>query len=657
MRFALPGWFVTLLVFRLLAPERGFDDLGVIAVWNALFAVGLAVWLLVLAAGVGLKVGGWLGLAHLPALDRLVFATALGLGVVSYSVTFLAILGALNTWAIGFVLLGWSGWSGDVVGNVFVLFRQVFGKTVPAIKDGIVVAQRLVMAGIFLLAFVQSLAPPWSYDALMYHLEAPRRFLEAGAFVPLPDIWQGNGPFTVNMLYVIGLAFGSDVFARLVHLSLGGLLVTGTYALGRRIGGNAAGWRGMLILAGTPILPVWFSFAYQDAGWALFELLGVLAVVGNRELGSGKHRKYLLLGGVMMGFAAGSKYLALGGVGVLGLYVLWAGRKQGWGVLRDALAFGGMTAAVGAVWYLKNWVLLGNPVFPVWFGGPGWDAARLRLFDAYHLDRFGMGRGVLDYLLLPWRVYARYERFTSFLGSIEIPSLLFSLALFYPLVRRKTPLLTELAVLAAARFALWALGSQQVRFMLPFFPLLAVLSGEVLWQAAGRLGARPRRVLVNGLLSGFVLVTLVYQGIFLFQTRPLDVIVGRETKAQFLSRVGTNYAVMDFVSENLPPEARVLLIQDGRGYYCRARCLLDTDHSYWTLLATRSPDLDSLRAALQQQGITHLLFSVPDADFVLQRDPTGEHTRALQVFDRFRKACLEEIYRDKYVVLFAIRCR
>jgi hypothetical protein len=69
----------------------------------------------------------------------------------------------------------------------------------------------LVISLILILAMAQALTPPWNYDGLMYYLQAPRLFLKAERIVLLSDIWQANGPFTIQMLYMLGLAGGSDL--------------------------------------------------------------------------------------------------------------------------------------------------------------------------------------------------------------------------------------------------------------------------------------------------------------------------------------------------------------------------------------------------------------------------------------------------------------
>ncbi|MCX8026057.1 MAG: hypothetical protein N3A60_12725, partial [Thermanaerothrix sp.] len=71
----------------------------------------------------------------------------------------------------------------------------------------------------------------------MYHLEGPRQFLAAGRLILLPEIWQANGPSNGEMLFLIGLSLGSDLFPKLLHGLFGGLWLLLALRLGRWWGG------------------------------------------------------------------------------------------------------------------------------------------------------------------------------------------------------------------------------------------------------------------------------------------------------------------------------------------------------------------------------------------------------------------------------------
>jgi hypothetical protein len=501
---------------------------------------------------------------------------------------------------------------------------------------------------------LQALTPPWDTDGLMYHLQGPKLFLQAGRILLLPDNWQANGPFTIEMLFTLGLAFGSDTLAKLIHLACAVLLVLGAFALGQRTLGTAGGWGTAAILIGVPIFPFWAGLAYVDAAWTLYECMALYALILWVE---STQRRWLVLSGVMMGLALGSKYLALGGAAVLGLWVLWHSRAKGWrAVMSHGILFGGAALLVGSPWYVKNLLWAGNPVYPVFFGGPNWTMDRVYFHTVYHRS-FGTGHGVWDYMLLPCNLYARYERFGTFGGSIEVPSLLFPLALLYPLARRSRTM-DSVVWVTLLRFVMWSLGSQQTRHLLPVFPALSLLTSSGLIGFMNRPALRKwSRVIVIGLVGGMVAATLFYSIVLFADTRPVAVISGIESKDAFLRRTVGDYAVLRFVQDNLSPEARVLMMWDARGYYCDDRCLPDAEHSRWTRLVSSTTGTLSVAAGLRAMEVTHLLTSIQDMDFILQHDPTGHHRRAVEFFlKEFRQSCAEEIYRDENTVLFELTC-
>jgi hypothetical protein len=57
-------------------------------------------------------------------------------------------------------------------------------------------------------------------------------------------------------------------------------------------------------------------------------------------------------------------------------------------------------------------------------------------------------------------------------------------------------------------------------------------------------------------------------------------------------------------------------------------------------------------------GVSHLMLSRSDADFILQHDPTGEHLKAIQYYlDEFQPQCAKIIYHDDWTALSELNCR
>jgi hypothetical protein len=645
-------------VVRWLSPERSLDAVGPRALLDAGFALGLWAFVLLLAAVVGRHILRRLRLRELTTAERLVFGLPLGLAVLAYGVLLLGLAGLLRPWAIVLWLAlvavaGWRDWV-DMLGRLAIHLRALprqwrrlaLGPKIIAAVAGIVLA----------LTLVQALAPPWDYDGLMYHLTGPRAFLQAGRILFMPDLWQANGPFTVEMLFTIGLAFGCDTFARLVHLTYGILLIIGTYALARRLLGRLEGWLALTVLLGVPIFPLWASIAYIDIAWALYELLAIYAVLLWARRGG---RRWLVVAGMAAGLAMACKYLGLGGAAVAGVWLLWLSRRAGWrALLLNALTFGAAALFVASPWYLKNWLWADNPVYPMYFGGKGWSAEQTEMLMTY-LNSFGAGHTWRDILLLPWNLYIRHERFVTLLGSLEYPSPLFVLAPFYWLTRKRRAL-HGVAGVAALRCGIWALGSHQTRFLLPVFPILSVLAAAVL-ASATRVVALRRwgLVLAGGLAGGLLAATLASSFIFMGSRWPLPCVLGFESKADFLTRAVDGYASLRYVERNLPATARVLTLWHGCGYYGDARIVPDQEPSLWAQLR-RATDQPAVAAArLRQLGITHLRFSTGDAGFWLQHDPAGDHFRAADfLLNQFVGACARRVYEDTRATLYEItQCR
>jgi hypothetical protein len=642
---------------RRLFPERLMSYSGSRAILDAAFALGLLGLILLLASGLGWKVLRRLRVRELTALEKAVFALPLGLGILAYGVLALGLLGLLDSWALllwllAVGILSWPEWSELLARLPSWMSRQLSG------FGGLRWGEKaiLLVGGLVLgLGLLNALTPPWDYDGLMYHLLAPRLFLQAGQILPLPDTWQANGPFTIEMLYTLGLAWESDTFAKLLHYSCALWLVLATFGFGQRHLGRAEAWLAVALLLGVPIFPNWAASAGADMAWALYEFLALYALMLWRE----RYQNHLLfLAALMVGFALGSKYLALGALGILGLWILWQGRGIGWGrAIRYGLAFGGLAILTALPWYAKNWLLVGNPLYPFLFGGLEWDAERLGHLMAY-LQSFGVGRGFVDYLLLPWNLYAQNTQFGTLGIALEIPGLLLPAAILYPFGRRRK-VLNAVACITGMRFIAWAMGSQQTRFLLPIFPALALLGASGLWSLIRRLQVRWKWAVVSTFLLVGVAVsaTLLLQVIMFGVVQPTNVILGRQSKSEFLEQRLVDFCALQFVRNNLSPDERALMMWDGMGYYCDARCLPDADQSNWTrLIDTTSTPMETA-ARLQAKGVTHLLFNRREAEFFLHHDPSGQHEQAMGFFLReFLPSCTEVIYHDEKMLLAKISC-
>jgi len=355
----------------------------------------------------------------------------------------------------------------------------------------------------------------------------------------------------------------------------------------------------------------------------------------------------LVLAGVMTGFALGTKYLALAGAASAGLWILWHSRKGGWRAIAvSGAVFGGAALLVGAPWYLRNLFAFGNPVYP--YFGP----ASGNLVANYE------GFGIVDYLLLPISLFTKRELFVGVYGSIEFPSIFFLLAMLYPWTARSVAG-DALAGMTLLRYLIWTVASNwRFRYLLPAMPGLALLAGHVTANFLNRHSDRRwPRIAAGGLIGGMLAATVVYSALFFAAVRPWRVILGIESKAEFLGREVSDYAAKEFIQANLPPDAKVLMPWNARSYYCDGRCVPDWLRLRWVELVTPRAGPQEVAGELRALGVTHLLISAEDVDYSVINDSSGASLAALEfLVEEFQPVCTREIYRDQWTSLLELEC-
>lgn len=244
------------------------------------------------------------------------------------------------------------------------------------------------------------------YDALSYHLQLPKEWLEAGRVWPVAHNVYSYLPGYVEAAFVhvarlggarvgdAGSYVGGDgaalVGAQLLHAVLGVMSVAAIAGSVRAVWPAARG--GLCVLAGVVGLAVpWSivtgSLAYNELGVAL---LGASAVTATAVGGVSPVRRGVIAA-VLVGAACGCKPTALLFVApVVGLVML---ARVPWSVR----AWAGMIAAgcvAGVVmllpWLVRNELATGNAVFPFaarLLGEGHWSAEQLaRYASGHHFD-------------------------------------------------------------------------------------------------------------------------------------------------------------------------------------------------------------------------------------------------------------------------------
>ncbi|HEX8073847.1 MAG TPA: phospholipid carrier-dependent glycosyltransferase, partial [Thermoleophilaceae bacterium] len=286
-------------------------------------------------------------------------------------------------------------------------------------RTAVLAAIALGAVAINVLTFLRLNAdvPILHVDAVSFHLPDVATWIRDGSIWSnnefIPQFPTGTYPSNGDVMFLAAaLPFHNDAFVRLVDLPFLGLLGLAVYALGVELG--APRTLAALFAAALLSIRAVTSFAVDQVvpDVVLLATLAAGALFLVRHFRT-RRRAELVLAGVGLGIAFGSKWYGLSVVAVVlacwAVASLLAGRGRRV-VGRHGAALVGLVLACGGVWLLRNWVVTGNPLFPlkVELGGVAiFDAPRNVLLEQYGytiLDRVGQWSVWGDSILPDWRL-------------------------------------------------------------------------------------------------------------------------------------------------------------------------------------------------------------------------------------------------------------
>lgn len=621
---------------------------------QAAYGMGLVGFLIVLGTALGRRIMLKVSPRATTGEGSVGLEATLGLGSISYAVLGLALIGQLRPVPIALVLGLATVWClGEWVqlaGRVAAAARSAPGRW-RALRPW-QKAISLLTGTIVLTIFLRALAPPTGYDALMYHIEGPRLFLEEARIFPSMSRWYLNLPLTPEMLFALGMGLGSEAFPQLMEL--GWLLVFGSliFSFADRFVSRGSGWVAVGTIFTMPVLPLWASTGNVDFAVGAMDLAAVSFAFlwkANRET------RWLALSGLCTGLSLGSKYTSFGTIVAITFLVVWVGRRAGpHKAIRDLAALCLPAAMVALPWYLKSLLWLGDPLFPFLGGGERLDPSRMEAFRTY-IESFRPKGGTWASLTLPIDLYLHPERYSEISPALSSPSPVFLAAFLAPWASAQGAGALLLGM-AALRFSLSAVTSLEMRFLLPVFTLLSLAATQVIVPApGGRARLAPLRQLGLLFIVGLLATSLILQTGLLIELRPMAVVLGTETREEYLLRALPTYAAMSYARDQLPQGSRLLTTGDGRTYYCRDACLDTDDQFLWSEVIASSQSLPAFVREVRGMGATHLLVSWQDVEFFRGHIQSRDIQVAVQrLTSAILPACGPALYEDQFAAVYAL---
>jgi hypothetical protein len=490
--------------------------------------------------------------------------------------------------------------------------------------------------------------PPVDFDVREYHLQVPKEFFQQGRVGFLPHNVYGNMAMGTEMLSLLAMVIADDwwlgaLAGKTVIAAMAPLTALALFAAGRRFFSTAAGVVAALLYISIPWIVSVSTAGLVEGASAYYLLLSVYAVLlcgraheqipsrnsparkggvppkdenlkGPRRCGRGYW--YLLLAGYLAGGAVSCKYPAVLFVVLpLAVWIFLLRKKlSGWDaverspIARSDVNKTGLRASLRGfkllgiflfaaflgcgLWFGKNWVLTGNPTYPLLydsFGGKTRTAEKNRQWNNVHRPKDFRPTTLAKDL-------ARVGLTSEWLSPLLVP-----LAVLALLDRRRRRLVIGLSAYFAYVIAVWWLLTHRIdRFWIPALPLIALLGGAgACWSQQPWWRRLLIALLLLGLAANFVVAASGYNRYFVRLER-LRRDVGQDDRA---GRVDPWHRYLNTHVRR----GRVLMVGDAQVFDLEVPVLYNTcfdDCLFEQLVKGRNTK--EIRRKLAEKNISHV---------------------------------------------------
>jgi hypothetical protein len=275
-----------------------------------------------------------------------------------------------------------------------------------------------------------------------------------------------------------------------------------------------------------------------------------------------------------------------------------------------------------------------------------------------YFDIYGMGRGLLDYLVLLWRLAfeGRFDtiQFDGAIGPFLILVVVLAAVSAILLVRHRWvgSMLSDIGLMLIVSAAFFVFGTQQVRFWLPSQMLACAFAApSVALLVNWARGKHAIKMVLFLALIGSLAWNMWFLGKQFLKVGFYRPVLGMEQEKDFLIRKVPGYPGLEFINQNLPPSTYLLCVWTGAyGYYLNRKYYSDTFVEDATLkeFIHASVNGEELSKKLTQTGFTHLFLNIS----LLEKNMKQSER---VIFGYFLEKEARELFRDQNYRVLEIR--
>ena len=472
------------------------------------------------------------------------FSTAILIGIYSYSVFSLGLLGFLNKQVIFVFTLFFLACLFLVYKNK-ISTKKIKKIGIPKIFLFILITQALVN-------LIGALGPELGFDALWYHLALPKIYLENHKILHIPGglLYYSDMPKLTEMLYASAISISNEILAKVIHFSFGILVLVAIYKLSRKFLNEKFSILAVIIFYSNLVVGWQSTTAYIDLARTFFEIMALWGFLNWHESKSNSSagRGWFIESAVMTGLAISTKLLSFSTLFTFLFLIVFLNRKFNKEVISKLVLYLCISLYVAMPWFLFSYLNTGNPIYPIFtnFVKVGFD---MSIFNP------------LIFLKDTWNLFTHSADPLSPVYIIFLPLILF----YFRKFNREIKII--LIYLLISLVAWYFTPQKGARYFLPYLPALSIVCAYVVAQLSKD---KPLKYLSISIIIFVSFLSILYRGVA--NTKYLPVIFQKQTKEEFLTNhlnfnFGDFYDTDNYFKTHINNTDRVLLYGFHNLYY------------------------------------------------------------------------------------------
>lgn len=348
-------------------------------IFNLLFGFGIAISLTLVSYLLGMKIRRLLIKKRI-LNNNFLLDVGIGYILIGTGITVIGMISLLNSFVISAYLILVSAFSLLPVSNSILNLKELFKFLKKTIKETKKNKFVFIWLSLFIfLAVIKLLNPEIRED--QYHVDFPRMYLNEHTIIvpPKEQFHVSASPLLSEMYYTIGIFLWSNESARYIHFIFYILVLLTLFEFSKLQKYKFSIYT-PLLFATAPVVIHETSSMYVDFQWIFYALISVLVLTLNNKLTN----TAILASGFFLGAMVSSKLWTIVFIPAETLYLIFLLKESIYKEkFKKILLFLFISAIIPMIWFVRAFILTGNPFYPAFISDVSLENVRTNL-DLLH---------------------------------------------------------------------------------------------------------------------------------------------------------------------------------------------------------------------------------------------------------------------------------